>query len=353
MRILLLPLSLLYGVGVFLINKLFDLQIKKSVEFELPVISVGNLSTGGTGKTPHVEYLVKLLSEHYHVGVMSRGYRRKTTGYFLVKENSLARDAGDESLQIKRKFPEATVAVCEERALGIPVMLLDDPLLQVIILDDAFQHRRVKPGLSILLTDFSKPFSSDYLLPAGNLREPKQNASRANVIVVTKCPDEISSAQKNQMAIELRQNENQPVFFSSLKYSEAYSLFHPEIKFDLAIFESALLVTGIASPENLLRHVQSTIKNVQHIRFGDHHFFSLLDLKMIKEKFDALPSSNKIILTTEKDAVRLLDHAAFFAAHDLEITCMPVEINFSMGEKEKFDSCIKDFLMKNRMASHD
>ena len=181
-------------------NKLFDLQIKKSVQFELPVISVGNLTTGGTGKTPHTEYLLKLLSEKYHTGVLSRGYKRNTSGYFLVEENSTAGEAGDESLQIKRKFPHVTVAVCEERALGIPIMLLDNSQLAVILLDDAFQHRRVKPGLSILLTEYSKPFTKDLLLPAGNLREPKRNALRADVIVVTKCPVEISSEEKIKMA---------------------------------------------------------------------------------------------------------------------------------------------------------
>lgn len=341
-----MPFSWLYGAGMWLHNKMFDLQIKKSVEFELPVISVGNLSTGGTGKTPHVEYLVKLLIENYHAGVLSRGYGRKTSGYFLVEENSIARETGDEPLQIKRKFPQATVAVCEERALGIPIMLLDDPHLEVIVLDDAFQHRRVKPGLSILLTEYSKPFTKDFLLPAGNLREPRENAARADVIVVTKCPGEISADSKIQITNQMRQRADQSIFFSSLKYSEAYNLFEPGKKTDLSMAESALLITGIAFPHNLLRYVQGKIKTVIHLEFRDHHSFTQRDLKMIIEKFQAVPSSSKIILTTEKDGVRLLPFRDFFDSHQLEITCVPVEIVFSEEEKEKFDSLVVSFTEK-------
>ena len=346
MRKLLFPLSWLYGAGVWLNNKIFDLQIKKSVEFELPVISVGNLSTGGTGKTPHVEYLVKLLSEKYHVGVLSRGYRRKTSGYFLVEEHSTALETGDEPLQIKKKFPQTTVAVCEERALGIHVMLLDNPHLEVIVLDDAFQHRRVKPGLSILLTEYSTPFTKDFLLPAGNLREPKKNAARADVIVVTKCPGEISSDEKTKMTRGLKQREGQEIFFSSLKYSEAYNLFDPGKKTDLSQVESALLITGIASPENLLSYVQSKTKNAHHLKFRDHHSFTQRDLKMIAEKFQAVPSSSKIILSTEKDGVRLLPFRDFLGSRQLEISCVPVEVQFSAAEKEKFDSLVVGFAEK-------
>jgi tetraacyldisaccharide 4'-kinase len=329
MRKWLMPFSRLYGAGVWVHNKMFDLQIKKSVEFELPVISVGNLSTGGTGKTPHVEYLVNLLSSAYPVGVMSRGYRRRTSGYFLVEESSTAHQAGDEPLQVKRKFPRTTVAVCEERALGIPIMLLDDPQLEVIVLDDAFQHRRVKPALSILLTEYSQPFSKDFLLPAGNLREPKQNASRADMIVVTKCPDKISSQEKTQLINELKQKDNQEVFFSSLRYAEPYSLFEQEKKIDLAKIDSALLVTGIASPRSLLHYVQSN---------------TLRDLNYMLKKFQTGSQLNKIILTTEKDGMRLLPFREFFGSHQLEITCIPIEILFLDEEKEKFDFRVLNFV---------
>ncbi|HYV92962.1 MAG TPA: tetraacyldisaccharide 4'-kinase [Chitinophagales bacterium] len=354
MRKLLLPFSWLYGAGVFLHNKLFDLQIKKSVEFELPVISVGNLSTGGTGKTPHVEYIVKLLSEKYHVGVLSRGYRRKTSGYFLVEENSAAEETGDEPLQIKRKFPQATVAVCEERAIGIPIMLLDDPQLEVIVLDDAFQHRRVKPGLSILLTDYAKPFTKDFLLPSGNLREPKQNASRADVIVVTKCPGEVSSEEKALMSNEMTQRNDQEVFFSFLKYADAYNLFEPEKKTPLDKIDSALIITGIASPDSLLSYLRSKIKNVHHLKFSDHHSFTQHDLKIIAEGFQKISRASVVggqtpttaILTTEKDGVRLLPFRNFLVSQQLEITCIPVEVQFSATEKEKFDSLVGDFANK-------
>ena len=197
-------------------NKLFDLEIKKSVSFEIPVIGIGNLSTGGTGKTPHVEYLLQLLSSQFKTGVLSRGYKRKTSGYFLADEKTSVDQIGDEALQIKRKFPDAMVAVCEERAMGIPIMLLDNPELQVVILDDAFQHRQVKAGLSILLTKYSDLFVDDLLLPAGNLREPVSSSSRADAIVVTKCPATISPDEKNQRTHQFKQREGQPILFSSL-----------------------------------------------------------------------------------------------------------------------------------------
>jgi tetraacyldisaccharide 4'-kinase len=354
MRKLLLPFSWLYGAGVWMHNKLFDLQIKKSVEFELPVISVGNLSTGGTGKTPHTEYLLKLLIEKYHTGVLSRGYRRKTSGYFLVEENSAATESGDEPLQIKRKFPQATVAVCEERALGIPIMLLDDPELELILLDDAFQHRRIKPGLSILLTEYAKPFTKDLLLPAGNLRESGRSASRADVIVVTKCPVEISLEEKIRMVSELKQQKDQQVFFSSLKYNDAYNLFGPEKKMPLDKIDSALLVTGIASSENLLDFLKSRIKNVHHLKFGDHHSFTQRDLKMIAETFQKVSAAPVVgektpttaILTTEKDGVRLLPFRSFIESQQLEISCVPVEVQFSAVEKEKFDALVVSFIEK-------
>ena len=321
---------------------MFDLQIKKSVSFELPVVSVGNLSTGGTGKTPHVEYLVKLLNEKLRVGVMSRGYRRRTSGYFLVEENSTAAQTGDEPLQIKRKFPQATVAVCEERALGIPIMLIDEPELEVIVLDDAFQHRRLLPSLSILLTEYSCLFTRDHLLPAGNLREQSHHASRADLIIITKCPEQLTSEEKSHLTNEVRKKQDQPVFFSSLKYIEAYDLFQPAKKIDLLRVDSAILVTGIASSQGLLDHVRSKIRNVQHLKFGDHHSFTSHDVKLIAEKFRSLSTPAGIILTTEKDGVRLLPFRNFFESQQLEITCIPVEVLFSDPEKEKFDSFVWD-----------
>jgi len=349
MRKLLLPFSLLYGFGAWLHNKLFDLQIKKSVEFDIPVISVGNLSTGGTGKTPQVEYLVKLLSQKFHCGIMSRGYKRRTSGYFVVEENSLAIDTGDEPLQMKRKFPDTTVAVCEERAIGIPIMLLDDPKLEVIILDDAFQHRRVKAGLSVLLTDYSSPFSRDHLLPVGNLREPKQNASRADVIVVTKCPEKILSEEKTVLEKGLKQREGQKIFFSSLKYGEAYGMFSPEKKIDLRKIPAAILVRGIVSASHLEKYLLKFIPDLQHKKFPDHHTFRLSELKSIHEQSR---KKNLVWLTTEKDAVRLFPFKDFFQQNEVEIYCVPVEVRFAGGEEERFEAIVFDFLNEKLKKEH-
>ncbi|MEO5675600.1 MAG: tetraacyldisaccharide 4'-kinase, partial [Chitinophagales bacterium] len=307
-----------------------------------------------TGKTPHAEYLLRLLSGKYHTGVLSRGYKRKTTGYLLAEENSTAEETGDEALQVKKKFPAAAIAVCEERAIGIPIMLLDDPGLEVIILDDAFQHRNVKPGLSILLTDYSKLFTQDVLLPAGTLREPKQNALRADAIVVTKCPVEISTGEKDKIIVELKQRAGQQVFFSGLQYGDAYSLFHPENKKAPGAADAVLLVTGIASPESLLEFVRSRVKNVKHLKFPDHHYFTYRDLKLIAEEYSAIPASSKMILTTEKDGVRLLTHDDYFLTHQLEISCMPVEAKFLSEEEEKFNFFVLNFIItKSGENPHD
>jgi len=339
-----MPLSWIYGTANWMYHKLFDLGIKKSVEFELPVISVGNLSTGGTGKTPHVEYLINLLQENYRVGVLSRGYKRKTKGFFTVGKDSSAREAGDEPLQMKRKFPDVMVTVCEERAFGIPMMLLDDPRLDVIILDDAFQHRRVKAGLSILLSDFSNLFTRDHLLPAGNLREPQEGAKRADVIVITKCPIEISEEVKSKLAREVKQKNDQEVFFNALRYGEMYNLFQPEKTLNVSSINYGLLVTGIASSGNLFTTLKARIHSLDHLKFRDHHRYSLRDVKKMIQFVKSEKTEQKIILTTEKDGVRLLPFQQEFLIEGVEIYCVPVQVSFAAEENAKFDSIIFRFI---------
>jgi tetraacyldisaccharide 4'-kinase len=235
------------------------------------------------------------------------------------------------------------VSVCEERAIGIPIMLLDDSTIEVIILDDAFQHRQVKAGLSILLTEYSKPFTSDLLLPAGNLRESPLNAARADVIVVTKSPLEISSEEKLKLSDEIRQKENQPVLFSSLEYDEPYKLFDPLTKLDFASIHKAVLVTGIASIEHLLNELTGNIKILQHFKFPDHHHYSLSEIKEIVEQ-SKNSDDRSIILTTEKDGVRLLKFREFLISEQVEIYCVPVKVKFTGDDKTKIDSMILQFV---------
>lgn len=347
MKQLLLPFMWLYGGVIKLRNKLYDTQIKKSVQFEIPIISVGNLSTGGTGKTPHVEYLLNLLSPSFNTGVLSRGYGRRSKGYLEVMQDTPYTQTGDEALQVKRKSPDAFVAVCEERVIGIGIMIIDQPQLQTIILDDAFQHRQVKPGLSILLTAHSALFTRDQLLPIGNLREQPAGAARADIIIITKCPSEISENEKDELRKEVEAISVKPVFFSSLKYGKPFSLFEKR-EADLSQFSTAMLLTGIASSQQLYDYLKTRIADLTHEQFSDHHHFTLQELKTIVKK--CRDTGNKVLLTTEKDGVRLEQFRDFFISEHLEIYCVPVEVDFLVGEKEKFDAVVFDFMKKNEKA---
>ncbi len=321
---------------------MYDLKIKKSVSFEIPVISVGNLSTGGSGKTPHVEYIIRLLKDHYQTGILSRGYRRKSKGYFLLDEFSTVKDGGDEPVQIKKKFPDVSVAVCEERAIAIPIMLLDNPELQVIVLDDAFQHRQVQPGLSILLTNYAKPFYEDHLLPMGNLREPVSGVARADVIVVTKCPTDLSSENKQKRTKELQHHPNQRVFFSYIKYAAPYSLFNLNKKLVLQRDDAVYLFTAIADHQPLLQHLQGVVGEVLIKTYPDHYYFSASDLKKLQSNFSKLNGTRNFLLTTEKDAARLISFKEYLVNQQLEIFCMPLEVKFF--EEEEFDQLIYSFV---------
>jgi len=347
------PFSWIYGSGVVMRNWLFDRQIKKSVEFELPVISVGNLSTGGTGKTPHVEYLIRLLRNQYQLGVLSRGYKRKTEGYYLSSDTSTVDEVGDEPLQIKKKFPDVMVAVCEERVIGIPIMLLENPALQVVILDDAFQHRQVKAGLSILLTDYSKLFTKDQLLPAGNLREPSSGAQRADVIIVTKCSPKISADEEKRISREVRMNEGQPVLFSSMAYDEPYHAFDATRKLSLNSSTTALLVTAIVSGRILLNELKKSGAIVTHLEFRDHHRFSLKEIRGMITKVKEISKDNPIIITTEKDMTRLIPYHDLFASEQVEIYCAPVQVKFIGDDEAIFNSMILDFVEAKLKDSSD
>lgn len=320
---------------------MYDHEWKKAVTFDLPVLSVGNLSAGGTGKTPAVTYLIALLSDRYKVGVLSRGYGRITKGFRNVELAETAEQAGDEPLEIKRRFPDITVAVCEERAIAIPMMLLDDPGLQVIILDDAFQHRRVKPGLSLLLTDYSNLFTRDKLLPAGRLRESASNAVRADAIVITKVPEGISSDELSSLRSEVKAKKDHLVFASTLSYGEMYHLLDRDKKLRDTEDRSVLLVSGIASSSALLARLRSMTADVEEIRFNDHHRYTLHDLRRI---ISQAKGGRRTIVTTEKDAVRLLPFQEQIRNEGVEIYCIPVAMAFDDEEGKRFNEFVIGYI---------
>ena len=337
----LLPFSLLYGGIIRLRNKLFDNKVFRSAKFDLPVICIGNLSVGGTGKSPMVEYLVKILHEKYKVATLSRGYKRKTKGFFIANEKTTTSDIGDEPMQFYRKFPDITVAVDEERVMGIPKILNDRPGTQIIILDDAFQHRQVAAGLNILLTECDNLYSNDFLLPAGRLRDEIKSSDRADIIVVTKCKENLTSEEKQNITLELKPNASQKIFFTTIEYGRPYYLFNNK-KFDLDTETEVLLVSGIANPKMIENEIESKVSLLKTLRFKDHHVFNLNDLKKIKEEFLKLKSQKKLILTTEKDATRL---SAFEnELKDLPIYVLPMAHHFLFGETDSFIKLVLAFV---------
>jgi tetraacyldisaccharide 4'-kinase len=345
-RFLLYPFALIYGVIVWLRNRLYDSGFFSSVEFSLPVICVGNLSVGGTGKTPHVEYLLRLLQYQYRVATMSRGYKRSTQGFLLADENSNALRIGDEPMQYHLGFPEAVVSVAEERMTGIPLLLQRRPEVEVIILDDAYQHRSVKAGLNILISDFSQPFFRDYILPYGRLREGRAAAQRAQAIVVSKCPPSLSRSDADAMLAEMNPLPEQQVFFSAIRYAQAYALMS-RTPVDIR-GKSVLLVCGIARPEPLVAHLQEQAAAVHTLSFRDHHYFGSRDLEEMREAFENWPAEDKIILTTEKDATRLLLHRERLAEMNLPFAVLPIEVGFLFGEGPRFDRMVERFVSSVR-----
>lgn len=306
----LLPISWIYGSIVFIRNKFFDWNIFKREEFEIPVICVGNIAVGGTGKTPHIELLIKILQSKYKVGVLSRGYKRKTKGFLLANQYSTSVEIGDESFQIKKKFPETIVAVDENRRRGIRNMLNMKVPPEVILLDDAFQHRYVTPSYSIVLSDYYRPIYEDKLLPAGRLRESRSHLRKANMIIMTKCPTDLKPIDYRIISHNFNLLSYQDLFFTTINYGNIKPVFEEEDLKEILLSDlkdkEVLLVTGIASPNRLIEKLSTYTDKVQTMTFGDHHFFKSRDIKKIRKKFQSIDSSNKIILVTEKDASRLL-----------------------------------------------
>ncbi len=342
-RFVLFPLSVLYGFIIWLRNKLYDKNILKSASFNFPVICVGNLAVGGTGKTPMVEYLVRLLKDDYKVATMSRGYKRKTKGFAIASENTTALDIGDEPMQFYKKFPDITVSVAEERLVSIPQLLHDKPDTRVIILDDAFQHRQVKAGLNILLTEYRDLFTRDFILPAGNLRDIQASYKRADIIMVTKCKSHLTEEEKDKMIAEIKLLPHQKIFFTKIEYGSPYHLFNKQERF-LSPDTNILLVCGIANPKPIKEILNTYAATYDMMRFRDHHIFNIGDLKDIKDEFEKMETENKIILTTEKDGVRLAKFEN--ELKDLPVYVFPIRHKILFGEEDQLNTIVTDFIKR-------
>lgn len=346
-RILLLPFALIYWLVISIRNFLYNKDILKSASFGLPLICIGNLSVGGTGKSPMIEYLVIRLKDKFKVATLSRGYKRKTKGYALAGDNTTALDIGDEPMQFHLKFPEVPIAVGEERIVAIPQLLHDRPNTEAILLDDAFQHRSIKAGLNILLTDYNNLFTRDFYLPTGDLRDNKNSYKRAEIIIITKCKPDLSEIEKQEIIAEIKPLAQQHIFFTAIEYGIPY---HIKYKSPILLDDQkeVLLVSGIANPRPLKKMLEKQSKVYYMMQYPDHHIFSIDDLKDIKKKFETLDDKNKIILTTEKDAVRLVKFESEVAA--LPLFVLPVRHHFLFNEGNQFDSLVENFITKFRKS---
>ncbi len=350
--IFLYPLSLLYGLITGFRNFLYNAEILKSHSFPIPVVSVGNLTVGGTGKTPMTEYLADLLVKDFDVAVLSRGYMRKTRGFLFATESSRSEDIGDEPLQIARKFPEITVAVDRRRVHGVREILQKKPDTGVIILDDAFQHRSITPGFSILLSDFNRLMIHDHILPYGNLRESLANMKRADIILITKVPETITPIQRRLIFKEIQKAPYQELFFTSIKYKTPFPVFD-DFKAEKNIFSrrvlpDIVLVTGIANPGHLVDYLQKLSGEIIQLPFGDHHRFNNRDIEKISEAWESLRSSRKYLITTEKDAVRLREFTNIAEPIRKTFYYIPIGIHFLNNDKEEFDNLIIEYVRKNK-----
>lgn len=347
-KILLFPFACLYGAVIGLRNKLFDWKIIPARSFNIPVIAVGNLSAGGTGKTPHIEHLIRLLKNHYRVAVLSRGYRRKTKGFILCGPEHSQLEIGDEPAQYNNKFPEITLAVDEDRVRGISRIMAERPETEVILLDDAFQHRYVKPGKSILLTDYHHLYSEDYLLPVGMLREKAKGAKRADFIIVTKTPKVLSPITRRNLFKELDPRPHQKLFYSYVSYDRPIPLQRcRNQKPATEKYNYIIMVAGVANSYPLQEYLRTICNELIIFDFHDHHQYSRSDFEKIMNEYNSIISKDKVIFTTEKDATRL-DIDEFSAYLEvLPVYYIPIRINFHDCDEIKFDKLILDYVRKS------
>ena len=353
----LLPLSWFYGLGVGFRNTLFEMGVLKSRSFSTPVISVGNMTVGSTGKTPHVEYLIRLLKDKLNVAVLSRGYKRKSHGFVLADKDTPMRNIGDEPYQIKQKFPEVTVAVDAKRTRGIEKLTSDktEKGVDVILLDDAFQHRYVKPGINILLVDYHRLVIYDKLLPAGRLREPIRSKDRADIVIITKCPKDLKPMEFRVITKAMKLYPYQQLYFSTLEYDTLKPVFTEQTesteqiqtgKLDSLSDKNVLLLTGIASPKQMIHDLTPKVAGLTPLSFGDHHQFKKKDVERINEVFSSLPSP-KLIITTEKDATRLIQVEGLNDEVRQNMYELPIRIIMMLDQEEEFKKNILSYVYKN------
>jgi tetraacyldisaccharide 4'-kinase len=353
-RIFLYPVSVIYGLITGFRNLLYNTGILPTVEFRFPVICVGNITVGGTGKTPHTEYLAGLLRKQFRVAVLSRGYKRKTSGFRIVTSGSKVSETGDEPLQIALKYPDVFVAVDRNRVNGVREIMKRQPETEVIILDDGFQHRRITPGFSILLSDFERLIIRDHMLPYGNLRESISNMRRADMILVTKSPANISAIQRRLIVKEIDKAPYQNLYFTSIRYNSAAPIFpkgeskasNPDLTRLYGC--GVVLVTGIANPSPLKDQLAATAGEVIHLRYPDHYNFREKDLQAVFEAFEKLNSPVRYVITTEKDSVRLKEFSNIAEPVKSAMFYIPVGIDFLNDDSNEFDKLIIEYVRKNK-----
>jgi tetraacyldisaccharide 4'-kinase len=346
--------SILYGIVVSFRNFCYDNKIFKSKEYDLPIISVGNITVGGTGKTPHTEFLLRMLKDQFSVAVLSRGYKRKTKGFKLVEVSDTHYAVGDEPLQIKQKFPDVVVAVCEKRTKGVEKIKELYPDMSLIILDDAFQHRQITPGISILLNNYNAPISEDYLLPLGRLREKKSSSHRANVVIYSKCPTELKPIEIRILTKEMDLSPYQHLLFSTIKYHNLKSVFFDdEIELNDLKKYNLLALTGIARPGNLTDLLEMKSNSLIHLKYPDHYNFKKKDVNTILKTFAKI-ENEKIIVVTEKDAVRIKSSNLFPEDFKKYIYSIPIEVELlcTEDEKKQFENQIINYVRNNKTYSN-
>ena len=344
-RILLSPFTLVYGLVISLRNALYESSLLRATSFDLPVISVGNIKIGGTGKTPMVEWLVQVLAPYLDVAVLSRGFSRKTKGYRFVNSGDNSRTVGDEALQIKRKFPSVSVAVSESRTLGLSSLLMDRPSTQVVLLDDAFQHRSIKPGLNIVLTEYFNPYFEDYLVPMGKLREWRSAISRGNFLLVSKCSDHLQLTEAEEFKSKVSEISGENIYFSAMDYGPCYSMSDAHIQYRADLSGAVQIVSGIAEPSYLKDHFKDKVDKVYAYDFPDHHQYNERDVRNIINSFQRIPYEHKALITTEKDIVKLINYRRIFETEGVKVFVQRVGVEILLNQQVELETRIRDFLM--------
>ena len=342
LKTLLSPFCVLYSLAILARDAMYRSKLLKSISFDLPIIGVGNLNTGGTGKTPMIKYLARLLMTDFQCGIMSRGYKRTSKGYLAGDQKSSFLDIGDEPFELMSSLPGLHVAVAENRVQGISEMMIDFPDTQIILLDDIFQHRSLAPGLNILLTDFANPYFNDQLLPVGRLREFKGARKRADIIMMTKCPPHLSSNEQDLLKTKLKPIPGQEVFFTAFQYGKPKPVFKES---SISDGRSCVLISGIARSSYLKTFISNHYRLIHHFDFPDHHRFSDADLISVNEKLKEHQSEKPVVICTEKDAVRLIEYRIKIKDFGWDLFKIPVDITF-LNRKNEFDKIVREFVNK-------